>query len=365
MLVTGEARQHSLELALNWLIRSIDINTGGSRANYSILFNGLQGWSGPYPETTGYIIPTFLNAANDFPAYSLLKEKAHHMGEWLLSIQFEDGAFPGNIYYPNKILEKSIFNTGQIILGLTSLFDSSKDVRYLESASRAANWLVVNQEADGTWKKYNYIKDFSPSYYSRVAWPILKVYARTNDNKFKVAAIKNLTSIKARQLPNGFIDGAGFKPGSYVFLHTLAYTIRGFLESSFILDDKMWWDTAYPFAEKIMQNFEVKKELNGAYYSDYRGISWYQCLTGNVQIAIIWLKIFQHTGDARFLNAASKAIDVVMKHQIQSALNQNLKGAVAGSSPIYGRYMALRYPNWAVKFLADALMLEDQILRKI
>lgn len=365
MLVTGKARQQSLELSLNWLIRSIDINTGGSRANYSMLFNGLRGWSGPYPETTGYIIPTFLNAAHDFSAYSLLKEKAYNMGEWLLSIQFEDGAFPGNIYYPNKAREKSIFNTGQIILGLTSLFDSSQDVRYLESAIRAANWLVDYQESDGTWKKFNYVEDFSPSYYSRVAWPILKVYARTSDNKFKVAAIRNLKSIKARQLPNGFIDGAGFRPGSYVFLHTLAYTIRGFLESYFILDDKIWWDTAYPFAEKVMKNFEVQKRLNGAYYSDFKGISWYQCLTGNAQIAIIWLKIFQHSGDPRFLNSASKAIDVVIKHQIKSHINQNLRGAVAGSFPIYGRYMAMRYPNWAVKFLTDAIILEDQILRKL
>lgn len=365
MIVAEAVRKEALDLSLNWLVKSIDKNTGGSRANYSLIFNGLRGWSGPYPETTGYIVPTFLNASNTFPQYNSLHEKAQRMGEWLLSIQFEDGAFPGNIYYPGKTLEKSIFNTGQIILGLTSLFDTLKDTRYLDSAAHAAAWLTANQESDGTWKKFNYIKDFSPSYYSRVAWPILKVYARTNEDKFKAAALKNLLSIKARQLPNGFIDGSGFKPGSYVFLHTLAYTIRGFLESSLILDDEVLWDTGYSFAEKIMLKFEIQKKLNGAYYADFKGVGWYQCLTGNVQMAIIWLKIFQHTGDARFLNAASKAIDVVVKYQIKSPLNPNLKGAVAGSLPIYGRYMALRYPNWAVKFLADALMLEDQILTRI
>jgi hypothetical protein len=287
------------------------------------------------------------------------------MGEWLLSIQFEDGAFPGNIYYLDKTREKSIFNTGQIILGLTSLFDLEKDIRYLDSAIRAASWLITNQESDGTWKNFNYRKGFSPSYYSRVAWPILKVYARTNQNKFRAAALKSLVSIKARQLPNGFIDGAGFKPGSYVFLHTLAYTIRGFLESSLIVGDEALWDTGYSFAEKVMRKFEVQKKLNGAYYADFNGVGWYQCLTGNVQMAIIWLKIFQRTGDARFLNAASKAIDEVVKHQVKSPLNPNLKGAVAGSYPIYGRYMAMRYPNWAVKFLADALLLENQELQKL
>ncbi len=365
MIVGEAARKEALELSLNWLVKSIDKNTGGSRANYSILFNGLRGWSGPYPETTGYIIPTFLSATQEFPEYSALKEKAHRMGEWLLSIQFEDGAFPGNIYYSNKTLEKSIFNTGQIILGLTSLFDHEQDIRYLESATRAASWLIANQEIDGTWKRFNYVADFSPSYYTRVAWPILKVYSRTHDDKFKEAAINNLLNIKTRQLPNGFIDGAGFKPGSYVFLHTLAYTIRGFLESSFILKDEELWNVGYLFAEKVMRQFEVQKKLHGAYYSSFKGVSWYQCLTGNVQMAIIWLKIFQKTGDARFLNSAIKAIDIVTKYQIKSSLNSNLKGAVAGSVPIYGRYMAFRYPNWAVKFLTDALILENQILKKL
>lgn len=365
-MIVGEiARKEALELSLDWLVKSIDPKTGGSRANYSLLFNGPRGWSGPYPETTGYIIPTLLNVTQEFQEYNALKEKAYRMGEWLLSIQFEDGAFPGNIYYPDKTLERSIFNTGQIILGLTSLYDYLKDNRYLESAARAATWLVSNQEPDGTWKRFNYVADFSPSYYSRVAWPILKVYSRTHDEKFKEAACKNLLNIKARQLPNGFIDGAGFKPGSYVFLHTLAYTIRGFIESSFILNDDELWSTGYVFAEKVMRQFEVQKKLHGAYYSSFKGVSWYQCLTGNVQMAIIWLKTFQKTGDARFLNAASKAIDSVTEHQIKTTLNPNLTGAVAGSVPIYGRYMAFRYPNWAVKFLTDAIILEHQILKKL
>ena len=360
-----QTRKNALDLSLNWLVKTIDQKTGGSRANYSLLFNGPKGWSGPYPETTGYIIPTFLNASRDYEQHNDLFQKAQSMGEWLLSIQFDDGAFPGNIYHPNRTLEKSIFNTGQIVLGLTSMFDFTKDPRYLNSARRAVSWLVQNQDKDGTWKKFNYVDGFSPSYYSRVSWPILKVFALTNEAKFKAAALRNLQSIQDRQRDNAFIEGAGFKPGSYVFLHTLAYTIRGFIESGQILKDDSLWNTGYNFAEKILRKFEIKKELFGAYYPDYSGISWYQCLTGNAQIAIIWLKIFSKTGDARFLNAASKAIDSVVRNQVKSSFNSNLIGAVAGSYPIYGRYMFMRYPNWAVKFLADSLMLEHQVLQKI
>lgn len=365
MTFIDSGRKKALDLSLAWLVRSIDPQSGGSRANYSMLFNGLKGWSGPYPETTGYIIPTFLNAARDFDEFRPLHARALKMGEWLLSIQFSDGAFPGNIYKANVIQAKSIFNTGQIILGLTSLYDFTQDQRFLDSAARAAQWLVDSQSDDGSWAKFNYVEGFSPSYYSRVSWPILKVYARTNEMKLKTAALKNLSSIQSRQQPNHFITGAGFKPDSYVFLHTLAYTIRGFIESAMILEDQSLWDSGFAFAEKILHKFEVKKELYGAYYADYSGVKWYQCLTGNVQMAIIWSKIFLKTGDARFLNAASKAIDVVVEHQVKHSINSNLVGAVAGSYPVYGRYMAMRYPNWAVKFHADALMFENQALQKI
>ena len=357
-----ESRKNSLDLAVTWLLKSIDPSTGGSRANYSILFNGLKGWSGPYPETTGYIIPTFINLSKAFDEYKHLEEKARLMGEWLLKIQFDDGAFPANIYYAGKPLDKSIFNTGQIILGLTALYDLTLDLRYLQSSERAALWLAGNQEADGSWQKFNYVKGFSPSYYSRVAWPILKVYKRSGNEKLKNSGVAALEYIRQRQLKNSFIDGSGFKPGSYVFLHTLAYTIRGFLESAMVLDDKKFWDAGAAFAERLMRHFEIHGEFYGAYYPDFSGIKWYQCLTGNMQIAIIWLKIFHQTKDLRFLNAASKAIDSVDGKQVKNSWNKNVVGAVAGSSPVYGRYMFFRYPNWAVKFFCDALLLESQAL---
>lgn len=358
------SRQKSLDLSIQWLLKSIDPQTGGSRANYSLIFNGLHGWSGPYPETTGYIIPTFLKAATDY-RYSELDQRARTMAEWLLTLQFDDGAFPGNIYYPGITLEKSIFNTGQIILGMTAIYDQTNDKRFLTSADRAAQWLASNQAQDGSWQKFNYVKSFSPSYYSRVSWPILKVYARTGNEVLKQCALCNLESIHARQLTNGFIDGAGFKPGSYAFLHTVAYTIRGFLESSLILNDDTLWNVGYVFAEKLMHQFELRKRLYGAYYPDFKGIKWYQCLTGNAQISIIWLKIFFKTGDPRFLNAAHKAIDTVVARQVKSSINPNLIGGIAGSSPVFGRYMAMRYPNWAVKFFADALMLEHEASKKL
>jgi len=34
-----------------------------------------------------------------------------------------------------------------------------------------------------------------------------------------------------------------------------------------------------------------------------------------------------------------------------------VRGAIAGSYPLWGRYLRWRYPNWAAKFFLDALLL--------
>jgi hypothetical protein len=35
-----------------------------------------------------------------------------------------------------------------------------------------------------------------------------------------------------------------------------------------------------------------------------------------------------------------------------------LKGAIAGSFPIWGGYSRFEFPNWAAKFFADALIMD-------
>ena len=52
-------RLKSLNNAINFIKESIDKKTNGSRAFYSRFLYPLNGWSKPYPETTGYIIKTF------------------------------------------------------------------------------------------------------------------------------------------------------------------------------------------------------------------------------------------------------------------------------------------------------------------
>ena len=96
--------------------------------------------------------------------------------------------------------------------------------------------------------------------------------------------------------------------------------------------------------------------LPGAYHEDWRAVDWYTCLTGNAQVALCLLRFEERQPDLRLVNAAAKLVDQVCRSQ-HLAGHDGVRGAVAGAAPIWGRYMFMRYPNWAAKYHADALMM--------
>jgi hypothetical protein len=60
--------------------------------------------------------------------------------------------------------------------------------------------------------------------------------------------------------------------------------------------------------------------------------------------------------DPGYLVAARRAIAFVASTQDLMADHPGVRGGIAGSYPIYGRYGRFKYPNWAAKFFADALL---------
>ncbi len=352
-------RQLNIEKAIDFLLASIDQKTKGSTASYSRILYPFKGWSAPYPETTGYLIATFLDLASR-TKYAHLKTPATEMANWICSMQTKEGGLPGGLYRAGKEMEKSIFNTAQMLIGLVAAANFTKENDYLTAAHRAGVWLMDTQETNGTWTKYHYHKGFFPSYYTRVAWPLLQIAQLTGDEKLEKAALKTYDTLLTKVQSNKFIKDAGFQPDSYAFLHTIAYTIRGFLEGAILANRDDYWEAGYNLAYKLLRKYELKKRLAGAYYSNFKEINWYRCLTGEAQMGIIWLKIFGQTSDIRFVNTASKLLDELCATQPMKNGLFLKAGGLKGSHPYFGRYMAFRQPNWATKFFLDALLAEEK-----
>jgi hypothetical protein len=340
-------------LACGWLSQSQDVTgTGGSAAYYAPVF----GWSGAYPETTGYIIQTLWRAGTRLGETDWHR-RAVVMADWLLGLQSPEGWFPGGRWNPRREGTPSVFNTAQIVFGLLETARRTERSVYWEAAERAVGWLVRTQNPNGSWSIGSYRKGWTPSYYAHVSWPMAEFWAQRRTDVLEDSIRRSLDAVLRDRLPNGAFGRWAFQQGRPAFTHTIGYTLQGLLESSRILE--AWLEIGVSTAETatiLMRKAETQGGLAGAYHLDWTPVNWYRCLTGNCQIASVWMRIYEETSDFRYLNAALKAVEYVAERQQIRPQNPNVHGAIAGSAPLLGAYLRGRYPNWAAKFFVDALL---------
>jgi hypothetical protein len=352
-----------LRAAMDWLCRAQDVTAdGGVAARYRLSI----GWSASYPETTGYIIPTFFDYA-DLTHDETFRRRALRMADWLLSVQFKSGAFPAHDTSAER--EPRVFNTGQVMRGLWRTYQETGNEIYLEACRRAGDWLVAVQDADGAWRKWEYHQR-AHTYHTEVAWPLLRLFAVTSCARYREAAMKNLDWALSCQQPNGWFAQCGFKDDAAPYLHTIAYTINGLLESGALLQPESPHQNVYVQAalltsEALLHRYEIRRFMAGQFDRHWKGTVHYNCLTGNVQTTINWLRLYEFTQDARFLNGALKLNDFVKSTQDLQSGHPGILGGIKGSHPIWGRYIHYSYPNWAAKYFADAMIIEDRIMQAL
>lgn len=365
---TGMSRRSDKEhlaAAMQWLARAHNV-TGAQGVSAGYWFD--FGWKPAYPETTGYIIPTFIDYFKISGEEDFLK-RACQMGDWEIEVQLPGGAVRGGIGVNSHPI---VFNTGQVILGWLALFRATQESRFLQAAMRAADWLVKSQDADGKWSKFVYLNTLH-TYNSRVAWSLFEIAEITKEDKYRRAAEKHMRWILSLAQTNGWIDYMGFRENEYPLTHTIAYALSGLAESVRYLSGQVAQKTKELLenaCQALMICYERRKKdpyqmpryLPARFDSNWRGRADYSCLTGNAQMAIVWLQLYQINQDARFLNAALKLIDQLKALQSLDSKNPVIHGGLAGSYPIWGGYKKYAYPNWATKFFADAIILQESIM---
>lgn len=353
--------ENALRLLINWILNAQGPD-GGIAAYYSLL----TGYAGSYPEVTGYIIPTlydFSNANGDL----VPRKAAERATRWLLSLQMASGAFPAGLYAHNTDPQPSVFNTGQILQGLVRAHletqAESEKAEILGRAQAAGNWLAEVQQPDGSWTGPAAYQGSAHTYYSMVSWALAQLAAQSGEPNHASAADRNLDWIIAQAKPTGWIDGINLQ-GHPAYLHFIAYVIQGILECGILRRRKDAIQAAEKSAWVLLRKFETHKRLPGTYQSDFAGGQEFSCLTGNAQMSCVWLRLFETTGDLRYLNAALK-MNEMLKQSLPTKGHKGCLGGVAGSYPIWGTYQPMRFISWGAKFLADALMLEQRLPREI
>ena len=116
----------SQTLALDWIKERISQEGALPVSNFN---------SKPYPEVTGYSIPTLLRSGE--------RGLALKMARWLLRQQRSDGSFAGIDGEPQ------IFDTAQVVRGLLALGSDLPGAS--ECVSRAAEWMLSEVDSRVGW----------------------------------------------------------------------------------------------------------------------------------------------------------------------------------------------------------------------
>lgn len=353
-----------MEAAIAWLSAAQDATgVGGVARSYAVSRRSTYpvGWQPAYPETTGYIIPTFYDCAVAWKRPDL-SARARRMADWEVAVQLPNGGFPGSTV--DQRAPAVVFNTGMILLGLSRTYKETRHEPYLEAARRGVEFLIRVQSPDGAWRRFtSAVGDpIVHAYDLLVCAGLLSAAGLLGDACVHEAARRNLDFALTLQQPNGWIamNGSTPKHNAGPPTHTIGYAAAGLLECGELLDEPRYVEAATRVAEAVLPHVGDDGFLPGKFDKDWTPAASWCCLTGNMQMAIVWWNLYNRTGDPRYAAAAARASRYVKCRQDLTNRDAGIRGGIAGSFPMnvdYGRY---QYLNWAAKFFIDALILEER-----
>jgi malonyl-CoA O-methyltransferase len=287
------------EKALGWIDR------------YSISGKGIAVNSknmNPYPEVTGYYIPTLLAWGE--------KDRAYGYGNWLLTCQHEEGCWgDANENKPYA------FDTGQIIKGLLALAKESKSDLWKDSISKACNWICDLIDDNG-----------KPNVPDSLGWggavPLsIMLYAlqavKEAGEYYNESRWINSVDLSV----NWFLAQEELTDFTHLS-HFHAYVLEALCDLGY-----------HKRAREGMIKVE-KLQRNDGSVPGFPDVRWV-CSTGLFQYAIIWYKLGDGVrGDRAFHYAANL---------------QNRSGGWYGSYGWFAKYFPRAEIAWAVKYFLDAL----------
>ncbi len=363
--------ERHLRETLDWLLRSRDATgTAGFAASYHFR----HGWLPPYPETTGYIIPTFWDA---FQALGdqRYREAACQGADWEIEIQLDSGAIQAGYlgvdpqgFWHSDAPVPAAFNTGQVVLGWNRTFRETGDAKYLDAAVRACRFLEQCVDEAGVFRQGLSPGPRNPtrSYYTRVAWAMCWTSQLSGDASFQKAAVRHLDWVAGSQEPDGWFPNASFQDDGRPLTHTMAYTAEGLLQAGLLLGVDRYVSASERHVAAAMQACERRGFFLPAYFTDgWKSTDTFSCLPGNAQFATLWLMHGLRLRDLPMANTGLKMVEWIKGRQALDNPEPGIRGGVPAAWPIDGGYSIFSMVNWAAKYFADALLEARRVKREL
>jgi malonyl-CoA O-methyltransferase len=262
----------------------------------------------PYPEVTGYFIPT-LYAWGE-------RELARTCTRWLLSIQSPDGAFPAPDGVPYT------FDTGQVMRGLCAALN---DMNGIEAPlRRACDWVVKQVAPDGR------LSTPSTELWTDIANDLIHTYVLP-----PLAEAGRLLGVREYAEAANFVLSYYKKQEDLVPFNRLSHFHAYAMEALCELGE-------LEMARRGMDDVRRCQRRDGSIPA-YPDVKWV-CSTGMAQYAVVWYRL----GDERPANLAIHHLEKI----------QNGSGGFYGSYGRGAKYIAGAEISWAVKYFLDAYLLK-------
>ena len=350
--------------AVAWLVRAQDSTPDDGFARGYDFHCGAnwrrRGWQPSYPETTGYIIPTLMEVAARLERPELL-ERTLRAARWECEIQLRGGAVQGGVIGSPPF--PAVFNTGQVIFGWIAAHRQTNEDVFVDSARRAADFLVDHLDSDGIWRRGNsrHARGDSTLYNVRVAWALAEAGRYLDLPRYLEAAQRALDAVKRAQHDDGWMPSCCLTDPVRPLLHTLAYAIRGELECGRVLSDQEAIERAQRAAGELGSRVDDRGWLPGRFAAGWQNAAKWSCLTGMAQMANVWLRLHTLSGDRHWLEPVGPVLEYLKSTQNRTSSNAGLRGGIKGSVPFTAEYGRLTVLNWATKFFVDALLRDEDV----
>lgn len=253
------------DAAARWLLHSgIQNPPGAKNANGADIGGAFNAWFDPetnsysyvYSEITGYALTALMYLYGE-KGEDLYRTHARQAADWLISTQTKEGAFPTALRYAENDFKSPHFHTfdvGMVLNGLLCLYDSTKEERYLESARKAADWLIRFQNPDGSLAAHvtaeGEVTDTPTtwstqpgSYHAKIAIGLLHFFRASGDERYRTAAVNLCEYALTRQQPDGQFYTYGEEQGTN--FHPHFYSAEGLWVVGTIIQEKRYLDAAH------------------------------------------------------------------------------------------------------------------------
>ena len=320
----GMQSSERVKAAVKWLQQA---HTASGNLGISKGYDLLRGtWSPAYPETTGYTIPTLLNIAGYLPQPEL-QSLALTLADQLIEIATTEG---GVAHWQSQQNPRPVvFDTGQVIFGWLAAYKFSRQERYLMAACRAADWLITVQDPSGSWKQFQYL-DVEKVIDTRVAWALAELSHLTGNNDYRRSAVKNCEWALTQQDTLGWYNRCSFREEEDPFTHTLAYTAEGLLECGRLFGESRFISSARLMADALLYRQQPDGHLSSTFSPGWHATNSSRCLTGNCQMVILRLQLYELTDVEEYQDAARKANSFVAAVQRVVDKTPNIQGGIPG-----------------------------------